>query len=165
MTRTELALGRVLAGGLRGMLYVTPLLITNFIVLHFPTLPQLLLILATLFLLAIGISGVSISLAVSIRSFEKFVTARGVTYYLFFFCSTVFYPAIVIQELARRGLTPLVTFSQINPLSNASDLIRSLLLGPPDYVFSPLMIVDVAVFSAVFASLATFAYARIINRQ
>lgn len=165
MTRTELALGRVLAGGLRGMLYVTPLLITNFIVLHFPTLPQLLLILATLFLLAIGISGVSISLAVSIRSFEKFVTARGVTYYLFFFCSTVFYPAIVIQELAQRGLTPLVTFSQINPLSNASDLIRSLLLGPPDYVFSPLMIVDVAVFSAVFASLATFAYARIINRQ
>jgi ABC-2 type transport system permease protein len=165
LTRNELALGRVLAGGLRGMLYVTPLLLTNFIVLHFPTLQDLLLILATLFLLAIGIAGISITLAVSIKSFEKFVTARGVTYYLFFFCSTVFYPAVVIQELANRGLAPLVTFAQINPLSNASDLIRSLLLGPPNYVFSPLMIVDVAVFSAIFASLATFAYANIINRQ
>ena len=165
MTRTELALGRVLAGGLRGMLYVTPLLLTNFIVLHFPTFQDFLLILVTLFLLAVGISGISISLAVSIKSFEKFVTARGVVYYLFFFCSTVFYPAVIIQELARRGLSPLVTFAQINPLSNASDMIRSLLLGPPDYIFSPLMIVNVAIFSVVFASLATFAYAKIINRQ
>jgi len=166
MTRTELAIGRVLAGGLRGMLYMTPLLITNFIVLRFPTLPQLLLILLTLLLLAIGISGVSISIAVSTTSFEKFVTARGVVYYMLFFCSSVFYPLSVIQVLAAKGLGPLVTFAQVNPLTNGSDLIRSFLLDSSSgYVFSPLMLLNVAVFSGIFAFLATFAYSKILQRQ
>ena len=165
MTRTELAVGRVVAGGLRGMLYMTPLLITNFIVLHFPTLPQLLLILLTLLLLAIGISGVSISIAVSTTSFEKFVTARGVVYYMFFFCSSVFYPLSVIQVLSTKGLAPLVTFAQINPLTNGSDLIRSFLLDSPDYAFSPVMILNVAIFSLIFTSLAIFAYSRILQRH
>jgi len=163
MTRTELAIGRVLAGGLRGMLYMTPLLITNFLLLRYPTLPQLLIILLALFLLAIGISGVSISIAVSTTSFEKFVTARGVVYYLFFFCSSVFYPMVIIQTLEEKGLAPLVTFAQINPLTNGSDLIRSFLLGAPE--FSSLMLLDVAVFSVIFAFCATFAYARILMRQ
>jgi len=165
MTRTELAIGRVLAGGLRGMLYMTPLLITNFLVLHFPTLPQLLLILLTLLLLAIGISGVSISIAVSTTSFEKFVTARGVVYYMLFFCSSVFYPLSVIQVLSAKGLAPLVAFAQVNPLTNGSDLIRSFLLNSPEYVFSPLMLLNVAVFSVIFAFLATFAYSKILLRH
>jgi len=166
MTRTELAVGRVLAGGLRGMLYMTPLLITTFIVLHrFPTLPQLSLILLSLLLLAIGISGVSISIAVSTTSFEKFVTARGVVYYMFFFCSSVFYPLSIIKVLETKGLWPLVTFAQINPLTNGSDLIRSFLLGPPEYVFSPLMLLNVAIFSGIFAFIATFAYSKILLRH
>jgi len=163
MTRTQLAIGRVLAGGLRGMLYMTPLLVTNFVLLGFPTVPQLLVMLLTLFLLAIGISGVSISIAVSTTSFEKFVTARGVVYYMFFFCSSVFYPMAIIETLESRGLAPLVMFAQINPLTNGSDLIRSFLLGTP--AFSPLMLVDVAVFSVIFAFFATFAYAKVLMRR
>jgi len=163
MSRTELAIGRLLGGGFRGMLYMTPLLLTNFVLLGLPTLPQLLLILLALFLLAIGISGVSISIAVSTTSFEKFVTARGVVYYLFFFCSSVFYPMAIIQTLEARGLTPLVRFAQINPLTNGSDLIRSFLLGSPS--FSPLMLLDVAVFSVIFACCATFAYTKILMRH
>jgi ABC-2 type transport system permease protein len=164
MTRTELAVGRVLAGGLRGMLYMTPLLITDFIVLRFPTLPQLFLILLTLLLLAIGISGLSISIAVSTTSFEKFVTARSVVYYMLFFCSSVFYPLSVIEVLATRGFQPLVTFAQVNPLTNGSDLIRSFLLDSPDYIFSPLMLFNVAIFSGIFALFATFAYSKILQR-
>jgi len=163
MTRTELAIGRVLAGGLRGMLYMTPLLITNFALLGLPTLPELLVILLALFLLAVGISGVSIAIAVSTTSFEKFVTARGVVYYMFFFCSSVFYPMAIIQTLETRGLAPLVRFAEINPLTNGSDLIRSFLLGSP--VFSPLMLLDVAIFCAIFSLLATFAYAKILMRR
>ena len=163
MTRTELAIGRVLAGGLRGMLYMTPLLITNFALLGFPTLPELLVILLALFLLAVGISGVSISIAVSTTSFEKFVTARGVVYYMLFFCSSVFYPMAIIQTLETRGLAPLVRFAEINPLTNGSDLIRSFLLGSP--AFSPLMLLDVAAFCAIFAFSATFAYAKILMRR
>ena len=165
MTRAELAIGRVLAGGLRGMLYMTPLLITNFIVLRFPTLPQILLILLTLLLLAVGISGVSISIAVSTTSFEKFVTARGVIYYLLFFCSSVFYPMSIIQVLATKGLGNLVLFAQINPLTNGADMIRSFLLDSPDYVFSPLMLLDVAIFSMIFVFIATFAYMKVLQRH
>lgn len=165
MTRAELAIGRVIAGGLRGMLYMSPLLLTNFIVLRFPTLPQFLLILLTLLLLGIGISGVSISIAVSTTSFEKFVTARGVIYYLMFFCSSVFYPLSVIQILSTKGLEVLVAFAQINPLTSGSDMIRSFLLTSPDYVFSPLMLLNVAVFSIIFASFATFAYMKILTRH
>ena len=81
MTRLELAVGRVLSGGLRGMVYMSPLLLTCFIFLGFPTVWQFLVILAVLFLLAMGISGLSIAIAVSTSSLEKFITARGLVYY------------------------------------------------------------------------------------
>lgn len=165
MTRLELAIGRVLSGGLRGMIYMTPLLLTCFLFLGFPNIGQLLLILAILFLLAIGISGLSIAIAVSTSSLEKFITARGLVYYTLFFCSSVFYPLSLIQQLGTEGKfpTPLVTLAEINPLSSASDMIRSFLLGTPP--FSLNMILNVIVFSVIFTLSAAFAYIKIIERK
>jgi len=166
MTRTELAIGRVLSGGLRGMLYMSPLLITCFAFLGFPKeWWQLPLILAVLFLLAIGISGLSIAIAVSTSSLEKFITARGLVYYTLFFCSSVFYPLSLIQQLGQEGKFPtaLVTLAEINPLSSASDLIRSFLLGSP--TFSINMVFSVIIFSTLFTLSATFAYIKIIERK
>jgi ABC-2 type transport system permease protein len=165
MTRTELAVGRVLSGGLRGMVYMSPLLLTCFLFLGFPTIPQFLLILATLFFVAMGISGLSITIAVSTSSLEKFITARGLVYYTLFFCSSVFYPLSVIQDLGRTGKFPsaLVTLAEVNPLSNASDMIRSFLL--PGYEFSQNWILSVLAFSAVFTLSATLAYMKIIERK
>ena len=166
MTRMELAIGRVLSGGLRGMIYMSPLLLTCFIFLGFPTVWQLLVILAVLFLLAVGISGLSIAIAVSTSSLEKFITARGLVYYTLFFCSSVFYPLSLIEDLGRDGKFPaiLVTLAEVNPLSGASDMIRSFLLPgyPP---FSYASILNVVVFSAVFTFSAAFAYIKIIERK
>lgn len=165
MTRVELAIGRVLSGGLRGMLYMFPLLLTCFLFLGFPTIWQLLLILAVFFLLAVGISGLSIAIAVSTSSLEKFITARGLVYYTLFFCSSVFYPLSLIQQLGRDGKFPmiLVTMAEVNPLSSASDMIRYFLLGyPPFYLTS---IINVLVFSAIFTFGAAFAYMKIIERK
>jgi ABC-2 type transport system permease protein len=166
MTRMELAIGRVLSGGLRGMIYMSPLLLTCFIFLGFPTVWQLLVILAVLFLLAVGISGLSIAIAVSTSSLEKFITARGLVYYTLFFCSSVFYPLSLIEGLGRDGKFPaiLVTLAEVNPLSGASDMIRSFLLPgyPP---FSYASILNVVVFSAVFTFSAAFAYIKIIERK
>ena len=166
MTRMELAIGRVLSGGLRGMIYMSPLLLTCFIFLRFPTVWQLLVILAVLFLLAVGISGLSIAIAVSTSSLEKFITARGLVYYTLFFCSSVFYPLSLIEDLGRDGKFPaiLVTLAEVNPLSGASDMIRSFLLPgyPP---FSYASILNVVVFSAVFTFSAAFAYIKIIERK
>jgi len=165
ITRTELAIGRVLSGGLRGMLYMSPLLLTCFAFLGFPSAWQFLVILAVLFLLAIGISGLSIAIAVSTSSLEKFITARGLVYYTLFFCSSVFYPLSLIEELGRDGRFPmaLVTLAEINPLSSASDMIRSFLLGFP--AFSLSMVLNVLVFSAIFTFSAAFAYIKIIERK
>ena len=165
MTRMELAIGRVLSGGMRGMIYMSPLLVTCFIFLGFPTVWQLLVILAVLFLLAIGISGLSIAIAVSTSSLEKFITARGLVYYTLFFCSSVFYPLSLIEGLGKDGKFPaiLVTLAEVNPLSGASDMIRSFLLPgyPP---FSYASILNVVVFSAVFTFSAAFAYIKVIER-
>ena len=165
MTRLELAIGRVLSGGLRGMLYMLPLLLTCFLFLGFPTIWQLLLILAVLFLLAVGISGLSIAIAVSTSSLEKFITARGLVYYTLFFCSSVFYPLSLIQQLGRDGKFPmiLVTMAEVNPLSSASDMIRYFLLGYPPFYF--VSIINVLVFAAIFTFGATFAYMKIIERK
>lgn len=164
MTRMELAVGRVLAGGLRGMVYMTPLLLTCFLFLGFPSVLQLLAILGVLFLLAIGISGLSIAIAVSTSSLEIFITARGLVYYTLFFCSSVFYPLSLIQQLGQEGKFPsiLVTFAEANPLTSASDMIRSFLLGYPE--FSYYSIGSVAVFSLFFTLLAAFAYIKILER-
>ena len=164
MTRLELAIGRVLSGGLRGMIYMSPLLLTCFVFLGFPTVAQLLIILIVLFFLAIGISGLSIAIAVSTSSLEKFITARGLVYYTLFFCSSVFYPLSLIQDLGREGKFPaiLVNLAEINPLSNGSDLIRSFLLGTP--TFFPGMIFSVLIFSTIFTLVAAFAYIEIIER-
>ena len=164
MTRLELGIGRVLSGGLRGMVYMSPLLLTCFVFLGFPTVPQLLLILVVLFFLAIGISGLSIAIAVSTSSLEKFITARGLVYYTLFFCSSVFYPLSLIQDLGRDGKFPmiLVNLAEVNPLTNGSDMIRSFLLGNPP--FSPNMILSVIVFSTIFTLVAAFAYIEIIER-
>ena len=164
MTRLELGIGRVLSGGLRGMVYMSPLLLTCFLFVGFPSVPQLLIILTILFFLAIGISGLSIAIAVSTSSLEKFITARGLVYYTLFFCSSVFYPLSLIQGLGQEGKFPmvLVILAEINPLSNGSDLIRSFLLGTP--TFSPNMIFSVLIFSTIFTFVAAFAYIEIIER-
>ena len=165
MTRLELALGRVLSGGLRGMVYMSPLLLTCFLFLGFPNVWQLLLILAVLFLLAVGISGLSIAIAVSTSSLEKFITARGLIYYTLFFCSSVFYPLSLIEDLGKDGKFPavLVTLAELNPLSIASDMIRNFLLGSPP--FSYFLLLNVIAFSAVFTFGAVFAYMKIIERK
>src|SRR4030067_253834 len=162
MTRIELAVGRVLSGGGRGLIYVSPLLSTCFLFLGLPSVPQFLLILTMLFLLAMGISGLSISIAVSTSSLEKFITARGLVYYTLFFCSSVFYPLSLIQQLGRDGRFPafLVTLSETNPLTTTSDTIRSFLLGYPK--FSYYSVFNIVVFSAIFTLSAAFAYIKII---
>jgi ABC-type polysaccharide/polyol phosphate export permease len=121
--------------------------------------------LAVLFLLAIGISGLSIAIAVSTSSLEKFITARGLVYYTLFFCSSVFYPLSLIQDLGKEGKFPavLVTLAEINPLTSASDMIRSFLLDYPPFSYTSVF--NVILFSVIFTLTAAFAYIKVIERK
>jgi len=162
--RWELALGRVLAGGLRGIVYMTPLLLTTLVITYIytsmmPSLIQLLIIIVALLLISIGTSGLSIALAISTTSFEKYITARGVVYYVLFFCSTVFYPISLIQNALPK---PLALIAEYNPLSCGADLSRAFLLGYP--LFTPLMLLDISLFALVFALLATYTYMKVTQK-
>lgn len=147
------------------MMYMSPLLLTTFLILGFPTVPQLFVILGALFLLATGISGLSIATAVSTTSLEKFITARGLVYYVLFFCSSIFYPLSLIQTLGQEGIMPqpIVVLAELNPLSSGTDLIRSFLMGTPTFSFY--MIRNLVIFSAIFTTTAMFAYMKIIERR
>ena len=164
MTRVELAVGRVLSGGLRGLFYTSPLLATCFVFVGLPTLEGFFTILAVLFFLAMGISGLSISIAVSTSSIEKFITARGLVYYTLFFCSSVFYPISLIQQLGQEGQLPmaLVVFAELNPLTGASDIIRFFLMGNP--AFSAVMVLSVLTFSTIFILVAALAHIKLLER-
>ncbi|MEM3728904.1 MAG: ABC transporter permease [Candidatus Bathyarchaeia archaeon] len=161
--RWELAVGRVLAGGLRGVIYMAPLLATTLGITYLytgvvPTPPEFLTILVALFLVSLGTSGLSIALAVSTTSFEKYITARGVVYYLLFFCSTVFYPIGLIE----KAVPQLTLLARYNPLSCGADLSRAFLLKEPP--FMPYMLIDIALYALIFASLAMLAYMKVTQK-
>jgi len=128
LRRSEFVLGRMTAGGLRGIIYAIPLLGLAMLILKFPTLTQFGLMLFAMYLLSMGISGLAISLAVALKGFERFTTARSLLYLLLIFCSTVFYPLTVLRTILP---TSLVLFARLNPLSAVSDLIRGYLIGTP----------------------------------
>jgi ABC-2 type transport system permease protein len=132
LRRSELVLGRMLAGGLRGLLYATPLLVLAMVILKFPPAGVITLMLVAMYLLGMGIAGLAISLAVLLRSFEKFTTARSLLYLLLIFWSSVFYPLSVLQHIFKG---PLVLFAEVNPLSTVSDLLRGYLMGSPPVTF------------------------------
>jgi len=162
--RWELAIGRVLAGGFRGLVYMTPLLITTLTITYLfanivPSALHLFVIIIALLFISIGTSGLSISLAISTMSFEKYITARSVVYYVLFFCSTVFYPI----DLVRNALPQtLVVVAEYNPLSCATDMSRSFLLGYPPFTF--FMLLDIAIFGLIFALVAILAYMKVTQK-
>ena len=145
LRRRDLVIGRMIAGGLRGMIYGTPLLVLAMFILKFPSIFQIGSMLFAMYLLGMGISGLAISLAVMLRSFERFTTARSLLYLLLIFWSTVFYPLAILQQIFKGYL---ILFAEVNPLSTVSDLLRGYLMGAPPVTM--LSWTELLVFSTVF---------------
>lgn len=158
--RFELIIGRMIAGGLRGLIYAISLLVLAMWILTVPSILQLGLIIFAMFLLGMGISGLAISLAAILRSFERFTTARSLIYLLLIFCSTVFYPITVLQHLFGGAL---VVFAEANPLSTVSNLLRGYLMGTP--LVTLFSWTELLLFSAVFILAGAGLYALAIERS
>lgn len=159
MKRWELVFSRVISGGLRGLIYASPLLATAFVFIRVPPADVVAAILLALFILSMGISGLAISVAATLRSFEKFTTARAFLYYALMFGSSVFYPLDILEN---TQLAPIAIVGKLNPLSAATDLIRTYLGAPAGEI--PLMWTNLLVFSGVFILAGSFFYARAIER-
>ncbi|MEM1873487.1 MAG: ABC transporter permease, partial [Acidilobaceae archaeon] len=125
ISRAEFVLGRILGGVLRGLIYQTPVLLAVLMITGVRDARLLLLIPIASILLTASMSSLSIALSTLTRNLDVHVTIRSVTYFVFFFLSTVFYPP---QALRTRLPEPIVILAENNPVSLVADLYRVILL-------------------------------------
>ncbi|MDH7477239.1 MAG: ABC transporter permease [Candidatus Bathyarchaeota archaeon] len=117
ISRKELVLGRSIGGGLRSFLYVGPMMLFVLYLIGVSNVLQLLVALLSLFLFTFGTAGFSITLAVSIKSSDRFDILMGVTDALIVRLSTTLYPIAYMPQY-YAGV------ASINPLTFAADLFR-----------------------------------------
>ena len=120
VSRRQLVLGRSIGGGLRAFIYVGPLIFVALYVIGAVNPLNFLIAFFSLFLFAFGVSGMSITIAVIIKSSDRFDILMGVLDALIVRLSTAMYPLAIVQQAnpVYGGLT------QFNPVSFASDLFR-----------------------------------------
>jgi len=81
---------------------------------------NLLIAFSALFLFAFGVSGMSITIAVMLKSGDRFDIFMGVLNALIVRLSTTMYPQAYVQDASKAY----AAFSKFNPLTYASDLFR-----------------------------------------
>ncbi len=120
VSRRQLVLGRSIGGGLRSFIYVGPMIAISLFVIGSLNPLTFLIALGSLFLFSFGVSGFSITLAVLIKSSDRFDILMGVLDALIIRLSTAMYPIAIVQS-ANPLYGGLATF---NPVTFASDLFR-----------------------------------------
>jgi ABC-2 type transport system permease protein len=120
VSRRQLVLGRSIGGGLRSFIYVGPLIAVSLYVVGSLNPFQFLVSLLALFLFSFGVSGFSITLAVLIKSSDRFDILMGVLDALIVRLSTAMYPLTIVTK-SNPFYGGAAAF---NPLSFASDLFR-----------------------------------------
>jgi ABC-2 type transport system permease protein len=120
VSRRQLGLGRSIGGGLRAFIYVGPLIAISLYVIGSLNPLQFLISLFALFLFSFGVSGFSITLAVMIKSSDRFDILMGVLDALIVRLSTAMYPLAIVMQ-ANPAYGQLATF---NPVTFVADLFR-----------------------------------------
>lgn len=120
VSRRTLALGRSIGGGLRAFLYVGPLMAVSLYAIGALNPLNFLIAFLSLFLFAFGLSGMSITFALLIKSSDRFDIFMGILDALIVRLSTAMYPLTVVTQT-----NPIYgSLAQFNPVSFASDLFR-----------------------------------------
>jgi len=120
VSRRQLVLGRSIGGGLRSFIYVGPLIGVSLYVIGSANPLSFLVSLFALFLFSFGVAGMSITIAVMIKSSDRFDILMGVLDALIVRLSTAMYPLAVVQ--AANPLYGAV--ASFNPVTYAADLFR-----------------------------------------
>ncbi len=157
ISRKELAIGRSIGGGLRSFIYVAPLMGIVLALLGVSNPFHLLVAFFSLFLFSFGVAGMSMTLAMGIKSADKFDILMGVLDALIVRLSTVMYPQIFIQQTSPFY----ASIANFNPLTFASDLFRWG-AGLEQYItFSPLVsIMAIILFFSTFTFIGVVFYER-----
>jgi ABC-2 type transport system permease protein len=120
VSRRQLVIGRSIGGGLRSFIYVGPLIALSLYVIGSVNPLSFIVSMASLFLFAFGVSGMSITIAVIIKSSDRFDILMGVVDALIVRLSTAMYPLAII-----RASNPFYGgVADFNPITYAADLFR-----------------------------------------
>ncbi|MEM2917137.1 MAG: ABC transporter permease [Candidatus Bathyarchaeia archaeon] len=120
VTRRQLVIGRSIGGGLRAFIYVGPLIAISLYVIGAVNPLNFLIALISLFLFAFGVSGMSITIAVMIKSSDRYDILMGVLDALIVRLSTAMYPLAFVQEAnLLYG-----SVAKFNPVTYAAELFR-----------------------------------------
>ncbi len=120
VSRRQLVIGRSIGGGLRSFIYVGPLIAVSLYVIGAISPLNFVISMFALFLFSFGVSGMSITIAVMIKSSDRFDILMGVLDALIVRLSTAMYPLSVVQS-ANSLYGGIAIF---NPVTFAADLFR-----------------------------------------
>jgi ABC-2 type transport system permease protein len=120
VSRKQLALGRSIGGGLRAFIYVGPLVALSLYFIGSLDPPSFLISMLALFLFAFGASGMSITLAVLIKSSDRFDILMGVLDALIVRLSTAMYP-LAVMKVSNPFYA---SVASLNPITFVTDLFR-----------------------------------------
>lgn len=122
VSRRQFIVGRALGGAVRAMIYVIPMFTIVAFLERFSNPLSLAAALVDLFLLAFGITGLSITVAVSVRSANRFDVVLALLELAIARASTALYPIAYMPSYVA-ALAP------FSPVSFAADSTRSALIG------------------------------------
>ena len=118
--RRKLVLGRSIGGGIRSFVFLGPIIAITLFIIGLANPLNLLIALSALFLFAFGVSGMSITIAVTLKSGDRFDILMGVLNALIVRLSTTMYP----QAFVEQANPTYATISRFNPVTFASDMFR-----------------------------------------
>jgi ABC-2 type transport system permease protein len=151
ISRRQFIVARAFGGAVRAMIYIIPMFIIIAVMLGFGDLFSIGMAVLSLFLLAFGVTGLSITMAVTVRSANRFDVTLALLDLALTRASTALYP---IQKLPSYA----VPLANISPVSFASGITRSLLLPGPG--FDLYSLASLVAFVLVFLGLGAAFYFR-----
>ena len=138
-------LGRALGGAVRALVYAAPMMLVVALINGYDSPVGIATSYAIIFVLAPGISGRSITLAMLIRSENRFDVVIALAELATVRVSAAIYPLNFMPSAIR----PVAYFS---PVTSASDLLRTLVLGSPS---GPGEVVILLLFVGIFFGLGS----------
>ena len=139
-------IGRALGGAVRGLIYVTPMMILVAYLDGYFSPIGIAGSLAVIFVLATGISGLSITLAMLIRNANRFDITIALAELATVRVSAAIYPLVYMPVVIQ----PVATYS---PVTSASDIVRAIFL--PGYASAPYETLILVLFLLVFFGLGS----------
>ncbi len=122
VSRRQFIIGRALGGAIRAMIYIIPMFVIVAVLEHFTSPASLAAAVLDLFLLAFGVTGLSITVAVSVRSANRFDVVLALLELAVSRASTALYPIAFMPNYVAA-------VAPFSPVSFAADSARSALTG------------------------------------